>query len=216
MSGPDKDYGDQQHEELDELARELAEASPRAEFPATEIRQRIAQSVGGDLSPRSGAAVPHGMTPPPRAGRWLLQAAAAVLLFAGGVTVGRWNPSTPQPASDDLVVATTARSTTSRALTQLEPRSVPLSIQQAGTSYVSSLALFSEMNAQLTPEQRRQAREVALAVLSGAVAELLVSAEDGGVNGGGEALGAGDELQLSDELLDLLRVRARSETQDVR
>ncbi|HSR42713.1 MAG TPA: hypothetical protein VLL48_11085, partial [Longimicrobiales bacterium] len=56
--------------------------------------------------------------------------------------------------------------------------SVPLDIQSAGSRYVATLARFSGEAARLSVEERRMAREVALAALYGAAVELLREAGD--------------------------------------
>ena len=205
MSGSDRER-DHLERPADQPMTELGEIDPKAQFPASAIRGRIADSIAAEPGSAVADVRP---TEAPQRGWWLLQAAAAILLFGGGLLVGRWSTPAPDPGVTFTDFPEVARQSSSSPGSRFEPGHVPLSIQQAGTSYVTSLALFSEMNAQLSPEQRRQAREVALAVLSGAIAELLVSTqvEDA-------PLGGDDELQLSGELLELLRAGARSETAD--
>ncbi len=59
------------------------------------------------------------------------------------------------------------------AVIRQPPLSVPTSIQAKGTEYVAALARLTELSQELTPEEREQSRQVALAVLYGAALELL-------------------------------------------
>ncbi|NIQ55568.1 MAG: hypothetical protein GWN71_20055, partial [Gammaproteobacteria bacterium] len=54
----------------------------------------------------------------------------------------------------------------------------PLSIQSAGTEYVARLARLSTEAEQLTPAEREEARQVALAILYAATLELLGDSEN--------------------------------------
>jgi hypothetical protein len=99
-------------------------------------------------------------------GTWIARAAAAGVVFALGAWYGRANapliaPAQPVPGMPAGTL----------------PAELPLSIQTAGTGYVASLAMLSEMRDRLTPDQREQARQVALAVLSGAIAELAIAGD---------------------------------------
>jgi hypothetical protein len=101
--------------------------------------------------------------------RVALAAAAAILVFVSGIEYGRrlagpaaMAPAASEPAPD-ITVATP---------------SLPLAIQSAGSQYVASLAVLSQAYPQLTVEQQRTAREVALAALLGAAIELLRDSGD--------------------------------------
>jgi hypothetical protein len=149
----------------DDLDSELREAmhaaSPPAEFQRDALRDRIA----GSLAERARSAPSRGRPPAHIAAVWLARAAAAVLIFALGAFYGRANAPVVESVSSNAFAA----------LEATLPANVPLSIQSAGTGYVASLALMSGMRDRLTPEQREQARQVALAVLSGAIAELATA-----------------------------------------
>ena len=99
------------------------------------------------------------------AARAALTAAASLALFIAGAESGRRTapisvmvpaPSTPTEVRNDL----------------------PYSIQSAGSQYVAMLATFSGQADSLSPEERRVAREVALAALYSASLELLREAGD--------------------------------------
>lgn len=156
----------------DRIREELRDRFPPAPFPEAEIEDRIRTS----LARREGA---PGATPkPPGAGstpgwrgettRTVLAAAAALVLFIGGMEYGRRTATPPgYPAP-----VTAAPGPVEAA------ESLPLSLQSAGSRYVASLARFSEEAESLTPGQRQVAREVALATIYGATLELLRESED--------------------------------------
>lgn len=149
---------------VDEALREALRrgyASPP--FPAEEIEGRVRASVARrrtEPSPRHAAAPPwwRGGTV-----RTLLAVAASLALFVGGMEYGR-RTSGPVAGAGGAVGPAGAVQ---------QPVSLPLSIQSAGTRYVAQLARFSGQADALTPEERRTAREVALAALYGAAVELL-------------------------------------------
>jgi hypothetical protein len=95
----------------------------------------------------------------------VLTAAASLALFIGGAEYGR------RTAPVSIVVP--APPTVVDARTDL-----PYSIQSAGSQYVAALAMFSGSADSLSIEERRIAREVALAALYSASVELLREAED--------------------------------------
>ena len=53
------------------------------------------------------------------------------------------------------------------------PTSVPIAIQSEGTEYVAAITRLAELGDSLTPQEREQAREVAVAVLYAAALQLL-------------------------------------------
>ena len=151
-------------DDLDPTVRDaLRGAAPRADFPKGALRERIETS----LSARARSE-PLRTRPPARAAiTWFARAAAAAAMFVLGAWYGRANAPVVTPAASNAFAA----------LAGTLPAQVPFSIQSAGTGYVASLAMLSEMREQLTPEQREQARQVALAVLSGAIAELATAGD---------------------------------------
>ncbi len=112
---------------------------------------------------------------------WALRIAAAVAFFTLGLLSGRGSVLTPVTlVSDTQSVGESAGAplwNASAVPKMVNPSELPFSIQTTGTGYVSSLSLLSEMKEQLSPTELQQAREVAVAVLSGAIAELLVSTD---------------------------------------
>jgi hypothetical protein len=152
---------DQDERDDSQLAEALRHASPSAPFEREALRDRIERST------LAGGAVAVALRIGPRrlVLRWTARAAAAAALFLGGTWYGR--SLAPAAVNRPSGVSTQAAA--------VPPDQVPLSIQSAGTGYVASLALLSEMHDRLSPEQRDQARQVALAVLSGAIAELVAT-----------------------------------------
>ena len=115
--------------------------------------------IAARLAPEEPAIVP---APPRRRGRFLIQAAAAVLLFAAGVAVGRqWESHPARPVRDALAPA--------------------VEVQRTGTEYVAALRSLAERPD--SPATQAQGREAALSVLYGAAHELVrLSPNDTGVN----------------------------------
>jgi hypothetical protein len=147
-----------------ELQEALRSQAPPAPFDEEGIRRRVESTLapgalGGGRRRLELAAVV----------RASLRLAAALAIFAGGALAGRMSAVPGSPVAIGMIDPSTGIPTV------IEPVDVPLSIQSSGTNYVSSLALLSDLGGALTAEQRAQAREVAVAVLSGAIAELLLS-----------------------------------------
>ena len=94
--------------------------------------------------------------------RTALAAAAAVVVFVAGSEYGRRTGA----------INGAGNSVPEAAL------SAPISIQSAGSRYVASLAQFTEQSPELMPEEREEARQVALAILYAATAELLQDQEN--------------------------------------
>jgi hypothetical protein len=134
-------------------------ALPQEAEPARDLWPGIAAR----LAPEAPAAVPA--RPRPRRLRFLIQVAAAVLLFAGGVAVGRqWEnlpaASSIRPVRDALAPA--------------------VEVQRTGTDYVAALRSLAERPD--NPATQAQGREAALSVLYGAAHELVrLSPNDTGV-----------------------------------
>ena len=101
----------------------------------------------------------------PRLGRLLIQAAAALLLFAGGFLAGQLRSLRPaaQPPS----------------AAQGDPFAVAAEVQRTGTQYVTALASLRKLKDD--PATQAQGREAALSVLYGAAHELTrLSPDDAG------------------------------------
>jgi len=104
--------------------------------------------------------------------RRLLQAAAALAIFAGGVMVGRGTPQAP-PAQAP---------TQAPAPIRLEPDALrsAIEVQRTGSEYVAALATLRSTD---DPKVRLQGREAALSTLYGAARELTrISPEDRGAS----------------------------------
>ncbi len=142
-----------------ETSELLAFEEPGADFPRDAIRERIRASVA-----RFQVAEPATSQRSP----WLKVGgaiAASLVIFVAGAEYGR------RVASPVVPPQTTEA--TGLAVEAAFAASVPLSIQTHGSRYIAEMARMSETIDQMTPEERQQAREVALAVLYGAAAEIL-------------------------------------------
>ncbi len=91
--------------------------------------------------------------------------AASLAIFVAGAEYGR-RVASPVVVPQETEAAALAAEPAFAA-------SVPLLIQTYGSQYVAEMARMSETIDQMTPEERQQAREVALAVLYGAATEIL-------------------------------------------
>ncbi len=170
-----------------ELNAQLRRLEPPAVFDERALRERIrasAAALDGHAPPGESSFANHA---PPRDAtggrgsqglRWLQRAAAAAGFFALGLVLGRATdagPTLDAPRLQPRVGATAPHSSATPA--PIAADRLAVSIQASGTHYVSSLALLSEMRSQLSAEERQQAKEVALAVLNGAMAELLAEGD---------------------------------------
>jgi hypothetical protein len=155
----DDDVLNENPEEQDLLLR-LA-ALPQEAEPARDLWPGIAAR----LAPREPVAAPAPSRR--RRLRFLIRAAAALLLFTGGVAVGRqWEDRPPaaapavRPVRDSLAPA--------------------VEVQRTGTEYVAALRSLAERPD--SPATQAQGREAALSALYGAAHELVrLSPNDAGV-----------------------------------
>ncbi len=127
-------------------------------FPKDEVKARVAATLRTRRD-RSDAERRWFIHP---AVRTALAAAAAVVVFVAGSEYGR------RTAAINGVVNSVPEMTLS----------TPISIQSTGSRYVASLAQFTEQSPELTPEEREEARQVALAIMYAATAELLQDQEN--------------------------------------
>ena len=96
---------------------------------------------------------------------WLQRAAAAAILFVGGVALGRGTaPSPGTPASP--VAQGPAASAPATPLAAAEE------IQRAGTAYVTAVATFAALYGNVSGTEVEQGRDAALATMAGAAREL--------------------------------------------
>jgi hypothetical protein len=144
----DDDVLDDATPEEQDLLLHLA-ALPREAEPAHDLWPGIWSGIGARLAPEAPA------VPAKPRRRLLLQVAAALLLFIGGVLVGRQWPERPQPPArpvrDSLAPA--------------------VEVQRTGTEYVAALRTLAER--QGNPAAQAQGREAALSALYGAAHELV-------------------------------------------
>jgi hypothetical protein len=128
-----------------ELLRRLASLPQEAE-PERDLWPGIAARI----------AAPAGTTARPRRARFLAQAAAALLLFASGVAVGRsWSSGDGTPHTRQ----------------GRDPLAAAVEVQRTGTEYVAALHTLAEQTK--SPRTREQGREAAFSALFGAAHELV-------------------------------------------
>lgn len=140
------------HEDLrpEELADRLRELPGEAE-PARDLWPEIAARITARELPTSKPA-PASRSPLSRKGRILLRMAAALVIFAGGVWVGRGTVKRPAEipwASSD-------------------PLSTAAEVQRAGSQYIAALSSLRSVEG----PPLDQGREAALSTLYGAAYEL--------------------------------------------
>lgn len=155
-------------EELDDTTRKLlGEADPSPVFPKDEIRNRIRSTQDRRRESGQPGQTQSGV---PLYLKGVAALAASLLLFVGGFEYGRRAgrpvslPVTLPEAGAPVIPAMNLG------------REIPLNIQLSGSNYINSLTRLTDVVEILTPEEQEQARQVALAVLYGAAAELLRAA----------------------------------------
>jgi hypothetical protein len=161
----DKDILNDNPEEQDLLLR-LA-ALPQEAEPARDLWPGIAARIA--MSENEAPAGPV-LVRPLRRRRFLIQAAAALLLFTCGVAVGhRWGT---EPAAA-LSSPQSSRSLQSPRSVhpQRDPLAPAVEVQRTGTEYVAALRRLAEGPG--SPVARDQGREAALSALYGAAHELV-------------------------------------------
>lgn len=159
------DRDDGSMDEFDERLRaRLREEFPAAEFPRDRIERDIRRRIGDRSSRAPRTRWPGGWV------RSVLPAAAALVVFIAGAEYGRRTATAASPVPG--VVSTDTRPAAAGAAASVES-SVPIAIQESGSRYVASLARLGGETGEMTPEDRRVAREVALTVFHAALTELL-------------------------------------------
>jgi anti-sigma-K factor RskA len=141
------------------IARLLEREQAPPPFPKDEVKVRIAETLRRRRE-RTGPSQKRWYVGP--LWRPALAAAAAVLVFVAGAEYGR---RTAVGASEAAAVPAAGLS-------------APISIQSAGSRYVARLAEFTQQASTLTPEEREEARQVAVAILYAATMELLQDQEN--------------------------------------
>jgi hypothetical protein len=154
--------GERVDDRLPPEERRAFEALPRERMPGPWVEERTIQALRDRGLVRGRPFVPPA---------WRVAAAAAALaLFAGGVTLGQW-----------LGVRQGAE--TFMALQRDDALATALEVQQAGSAYVSALASLVERTDRTDAATVAQVREVALAALWGAAWEIVRLAPDDPVAG---------------------------------
>jgi hypothetical protein len=144
----------------DRLAELLRAVAPPARYDVERVRDRIARSARRH-SWRRGAFL------------WGLRAVAAGAFFLLGTYY-------TQLVATDVGLGQLGRIDGIREAAPVRVMagaSVPLSIQESGSGYVASLAALTELRSSMTPEEREVARQVAISVLAGAIAELALAGD---------------------------------------
>jgi|GEM_PF-2806925 len=137
-------------------------ALPRAGDPARdlwpEVAARTTDAPEGVIPfPAAAARARRGPSRPV-----VLRRAAAVLLFAGGVGVGRVTGARPEPAPGPVFFAERPAS----------PMEAAARVQRAGTEYVAAVAAFASFTGSADERDMAQGREAAFAAMYGAAKEL--------------------------------------------
>jgi anti-sigma factor RsiW len=138
-------------------------ALPRAGDPARDLWPAVAART---------VEAPEGVIPFPTAAARarrdpsrvvvLQRAAAAVLLFAGGVGVGRVTGTRAEPAPAPIAAVGQPAS----------PMEAAARVQRAGTEYVAAVAAFASLTGTANEGEMMQGRDAAFAAMYGAAKEL--------------------------------------------
>jgi hypothetical protein len=167
------------YELSDEVREDLRSSFSPPPFPKERIERRIRRSIGEPTHADAWAGTPELATNDGRDGfgdpawsrhvggvvRVALVAAAVLMVFIGGAEYGR--RLGPRGSEADRTRAALIAS-------GIDPGAVlPLEIQASGSRYIATLARFSAESEMLPEDQRKMAREVALAVMYSAALELL-------------------------------------------
>ena len=175
-----------QVERIRSLTTSLAALAPGAE-PARDLWPALAarlEAEGRDEPARVIAFPAHRRAAPPAV--WLQRAAAAAVLFVGGIGVGRAtlsraaDPSSPTTLPT-VVAGPSGGGATDPGLTQASngvstPRSAMQAarqVQRAGTDYVAAVAAFAELAPGAAEFDVKQGRDATLSIIAGAAQELL-------------------------------------------
>ena len=174
-----------QVERIRSLTASLAALAPEAE-PARDLWPALAARLEAEGHDEPARVIPfpaHRRAAP--AAVWLQRAAAAAVLFVGGIGVGRAtlsraaDPSSPT-VLPPVLAGPTGGGATDPGLTQASNGGTPLSamqaarqVQRAGTEYVAAVGAFAELAPGAAEFDVRQGRDVTLSIIAGAAQELL-------------------------------------------
>ena len=150
MSVPEDDLNQRLEEPYRDLPRELD--------PGSAVEERIVRALRSEGLLRETSRASGRNT-------WLLQAAAALVLFAGGLAAGEYHG---------------AHRTEQRfvAAVEQEPHDPAVLVQRAGTAYVDALARLAETSAAGNSAKAAEGREAALSAFRSAVEEFRQAAPD--------------------------------------
>ena len=143
-------------EELTPQERAAMESLPRERDPGSTLEERIVRALRaqGLLAP------PATIRLMPPAWGWLAAAAAAVMLFAGGVALGAWLE---------------ARHTTQVVMDmhQRDAAAAAALVQRTGSAYVSALSALASFAERSRPQELGPGREAAVNALHAAANQMV-------------------------------------------
>jgi hypothetical protein len=144
MSVPEDDLNQRADEPYRDLPRELD--------PGSAVEERIVRALKSEGLLRAAPRASGGRA-------WMLQAAAALVLFAGGLAAGEYHGT--RRTEQRLAVAV-----------DQEPHDPAVLVQRAGSAYVDALARLSETSAMGDSAKAAEGREAALSAFRSAVEEF--------------------------------------------
>ena len=143
-------------DELTPAERAAMESLPRERDPGVALEERIVRALRaqGLLAPP----VPIRLVPPALA--WLAAAAAAVVLFGGGMALGAWIE---------------ARHTTQVVINmhQRDAAAAAALVQRTGSAYVSALSALASFADRARPQELEPGREAAVSALHAAANQTV-------------------------------------------
>lgn len=146
-------------------------AGVAARIAAAETAEPVTWETAGSVADDDRESVP-GVIPlrsrrAPAATVWLQRAAAAAVLFVGGVGVGQRVGAAPV-----RVVTTPTQTLSPLQAPAATPTAAATDIQRTGSEYVRAMATFASLSDEASPREVAQAREAAMSALYSAAKAL--------------------------------------------